>query len=63
MTTIDHTLPTGETLTFTVTLRGCEPGTCAAMVEYPAGVALSQWSTRQTATAAAGAWRTAPTTR
>ena len=43
MTTIDHTLPTGETLTFTVTLRGCEPGTCAAMVEYPAGVDLSQW--------------------
>jgi hypothetical protein len=47
MTTIDHTLPTGETLTFTVTLRGCEPGTCAAMVEYPAGVDLSQWSTRE----------------
>ena len=46
-TTISHTLPTGETIDFTVTLRGCEPGTCTALVEYAKGLDLSQWSSRE----------------
>lgn len=47
MITISHALPTGETLTFTVTLRGCEPGTCTALIEYASGIDLSPWSTRE----------------
>ena len=46
MTTIDHTIPTGETISFTVTLRSTEGARAVALIEYPAALDMSQWSVR-----------------
>jgi hypothetical protein len=40
--TFDHTLPSGETLTYTVTDRGT-----TLLVEYPEGVDISRFSSEE----------------